>query len=581
MAPAISDLQKKGMNGSGYFHVDERVEAYQTSAGNWFYRPSTGSGYSVTVRLDGTMGAASSQIGSGWAGIGDVWRIDDVDVDGLTARAADKARQSVNPQPFPLGIYTVVLEPSAAAAFVQQLAGALRGGSAQVGQKVASEKLTVRTKPDHPQIMASPYGEEGVPAREVLWIRKRYCQEPRALETGRNEERRGDRGAQLRGRRWIAVAEDRRRHEARYAGHPTERAASRSCRRHRERHHTQRPVPDRERKDYAAAQELPGTPRGGRTSSTPSKRCRGLRGRDRAASCRACACRTSISIACLTRSEVNPMRPRSLRCHLPRRLIVVAGPAANDPARARQRAAAIRSGGAAGIARGRARCDPHRAAGRRRARDTLEMGDVVMDLFGRDTQMRRGEAMRRSPVPWVSILLLPLFLEIIAVLPTLAQNAQVTGTVKDQSNAVVPGVTITARNQDTGLARTAVSDDTGAYRVTALPPGKYTVSSELQGFATEMRRDLVLIIGQTATVNFTMNPAAIAETVTVTSAAPIVDTTRSDVTTSVSSQQIQDLPLANTRWIAFAMLTPGVSQDNIRLQYYPGTVDVGGGGREY
>src|SRR5262249_59582072 len=117
--------------------------------------------------------------------------------------------------------------------------------------------------------------------------------------------------------------------------------------------------------------------------------------------------------------------------------------------------------------------------------------------------------------------------------------------------------------------------------VAVLPPGTYAVSAEIQGFATEVRRDLGLIIGQTAIVNFTMNPAAVAETVTVTSVAPMVDTTRSDVTTSVSSQQIQDLPLANTRWIAFAMLTPGVSQDNIRSQYYPGTVDVGAGGREY
>jgi predicted Zn-dependent protease len=88
----------------------------------------------------------------------------------LTARAAEKARQSVDPQPFPLGLYTVVLEPSPAGSFIQQLSGALRG--ATVGQKITSDKLTLRSKADHPLIMASAYGEDGVPARESLWIER-------------------------------------------------------------------------------------------------------------------------------------------------------------------------------------------------------------------------------------------------------------------------------------------------------------------------------------------------------------------------------------------------------------------------
>jgi hypothetical protein len=168
-----------------------------------------------------------------------------------------------------------------------------------------------------------------------------------------------------------------------------------------------------------------------------------------------------------------------------------------------------------------------------------------------------------------------------SALPAVAQNAQVTGIVKDQTGGVLPGVTTTARNQETGLLRTGVTDGTGEFRLPALPPGSYTLTAELQGFTTESQRDLVLVIGQTATVNLTLKPAVLAESITVTSSAPMVDTTRSDITTTVSSQQIQNLPLANTRWIAFALLTPGVSQDNIRSQYYSGTIDVGGGGREY
>src|SRR5262249_28860789 len=125
---------------------------------------------------------------SGWAGIGDVSRIDDVDVDGLTARAAEKAQRSVDPQPFPLGRYTVVLEPAAASSFVQQLAGALRAGGMRVAQKVASDKLTVRSWPDHPLLMSSPYGEDGLPVRDVLWIERGVVRTvPRSrLEAARN-----------------------------------------------------------------------------------------------------------------------------------------------------------------------------------------------------------------------------------------------------------------------------------------------------------------------------------------------------------------------------------------------------------
>ena len=91
----------------------------------------------------------------------------------------------------------------------------------------------------------------------------------------------------------------------------------------------------------------------------------------------------------------------------------------------------------------------------------------------------------------------------------------------------------------------------------------------------------MLVIDQTAIINFTLKPAALSETVTVTGESPIVDVTRSDVSTAVSTQQIQDLPVASRRWIDLAMLTPGTSQDNIRGLFYRGNVNVGAGAREY
>ena len=162
-----------------------------------------------------------------------------------------------------------------------------------------------------------------------------------------------------------------------------------------------------------------------------------------------------------------------------------------------------------------------------------------------------------------------------------AQNAQITGTVKDQTGGVLPGVTITVKNVETGLVRTATSDGTGNYRVPALPPGVYSLQAQLQSFSSETRPDIVLVIDQTATIPFTLKPKAMTEAVTVTGESPIVDVTASTVSTSVSNQQIQDLPVASRRWIDLGMLTPGTSQDNIRGQFYRGNVNIGGGAREY
>src|SRR6266851_8976996 len=162
-----------------------------------------------------------------------------------------------------------------------------------------------------------------------------------------------------------------------------------------------------------------------------------------------------------------------------------------------------------------------------------------------------------------------------------AQNAQITGIVKDSSGGIIPGATVTARNVENGLTRVSVTDSAGEYRLPSLPPGRYSVASGLSGFSTETRPDIVLIIDQTASINFGLKPAALAETITVTGESPIVDVTRSDVATSVSTQQIQDLPVASRRWIDLAMLTPGTSQDNIRGFFYRGNVNLGAGTREY
>lgn len=178
VAGVIERLQAEGLNGSGYFHVDDTLEAHANRAGAWFYRRATKTGYAVTVRSDDTTGRESSRIGSGWAAVGDLRRFADLDIPGITDIAISKALGSVDPQPFEMGPHTVVLEPNAAASFIGLLMSAWSGartvgawGSpAEIGTQVASEHLNLSTQPGHPQIMGSPYGPGGIPLRERIWV---------------------------------------------------------------------------------------------------------------------------------------------------------------------------------------------------------------------------------------------------------------------------------------------------------------------------------------------------------------------------------------------------------------------------
>ena len=179
VAGVIERLQADGLNGSGYFHVDDTLEAHANSTGAWFHRRATKTGYAVTVRSDATTGRESSRIGSGWAAAGDLRRFADLDIPGITDVAIRKALGSVDPQPLEMGPHTVVLEPSAAASFVRLLmsvwSGSARtvgawGSPAEAGARVASEHLNLRTQPGHPQIMGSPYGPGGMPLGERVWV---------------------------------------------------------------------------------------------------------------------------------------------------------------------------------------------------------------------------------------------------------------------------------------------------------------------------------------------------------------------------------------------------------------------------
>ena len=138
----------------------------------------------------------------------------------------------------------------------------------------------------------------------------------------------------------------------------------------------------------------------------------------------------------------------------------------------------------------------------------------------------------------------------------------ITGSVTDQTSGVVPGATVTIRNDDTGAMRELVTNEHGRFRAPGLPPGPYTVIATLSGFQTVERRGIILTVGREAVVDFAMGVGRIADVVTVVGETSTIDTRTSSTGGLISEAQIKNLPLNGRSFIELANLTPGVQLTN-------------------
>src|SRR5579864_4631703 len=143
-------------------------------------------------------------------------------------------------------------------------------------------------------------------------------------------------------------------------------------------------------------------------------------------------------------------------------------------------------------------------------------------------------------------------------------SGTITGTVYDAAGAVLPNVTVTVVDTQTGLKRQAVTDGAGQYRVAGLSPSTYEVSAALTGFATEVRKSVPIAVGQAVVSDFRMKPAQVAQVIEVTSEPPVVETERGSQADRISQQYIADLPIDRRDYLTFTLLAPGVS-DATRL----------------
>jgi hypothetical protein len=153
---------------------------------------------------------------------------------------------------------------------------------------------------------------------------------------------------------------------------------------------------------------------------------------------------------------------------------------------------------------------------------------------------------------------------LLAILSTATLGAQnigatLQGVVTDTQKAVLPGVTVTITNVDTGVVRTVVTDSTGWYRAAALMPGAYQMSLELTGFVTVKRGGMTLTTGQEPRIDITLQVASVAETVEVVAATPLVDVTKNTIGTTVTRKDLDSIPLVSRNFLDLANLTPGVT----------------------
>jgi hypothetical protein len=138
-------------------------------------------------------------------------------------------------------------------------------------------------------------------------------------------------------------------------------------------------------------------------------------------------------------------------------------------------------------------------------------------------------------------------------------NGSFSGTVLDQSQAAVPGASVTITNAATGVSRETTANASGEYTLPNIPPGVYNFTVRFKGFATLENQGVTLRVNQNATLDFTLKPGSVQEQVTVEAQAPLANLVNATVSTVIGSEKVEQLPLNGRQFTQLILLTPGAA----------------------
>ena len=142
-------------------------------------------------------------------------------------------------------------------------------------------------------------------------------------------------------------------------------------------------------------------------------------------------------------------------------------------------------------------------------------------------------------------------------------SSDLKGIVRDPAKAVLTGATVTATNLATNVSRSTATGSAGDYRIPLLPPGEYEVKVEMKGFTPQIKRGITLTVGQTAVIDFDLQVGQVATQVEVVgSETPVIETERTHQSDTLTQRPIQNLPINGRNFLSFALLTPGVVEEN-------------------
>jgi outer membrane receptor protein involved in Fe transport len=140
----------------------------------------------------------------------------------------------------------------------------------------------------------------------------------------------------------------------------------------------------------------------------------------------------------------------------------------------------------------------------------------------------------------------------------------------------MPGVSVTVRNEATGLVRSVTTEGNGSYVITQLPPGTYALSVVMDGFANQERTGFQLAAGSQSTVDWTLQLAGVEEALTVTGQAPLVERTRNTLGATLGTREIEEVPTNFRNFVTLSALIPGITATSSSSTFEGGTVEANG-----